>query len=635
MKVIQLQIAPIDDVCNAYEVVYLLAGPSNRGVPMTLAHFSVYVQDDMSLKFSESYSNTLYYANGLYSEINQITSFSNGYPYASSCSRGFAISEPTSFGRYLFVHFAGSFYTYKMNYNLSNQYQTSVTLLRTNLIEYHGYTTEGHPIVAEVELRKVGNSWYYAYSDIGYGTTALTVLVFEEYHFSHSSYEIPAKSVSVGGSTANDEYVKGIEFTENMQYIYFTRKGGINLKYISMADMMTENANGIQMVSIPQSISDYDYSYIERGRDNDMYLIRSFNGTLSRITNANTPTSCSVNSNVGGITGLSAQNNGNVNNNYGNDVYKCYYLPKQLDDMDYANQFEMNEDANFNYDVYCNNHKVYIDLDHVMNIPAGIGHHWYVSKLNTSTNTYESVCTGWGVKNQTLTLGPDVNNPNICNITFTLGATYKITFGLWGDCVPWTSHTEYITIPNNLENLDASFTGTINGTSITCQSSTLNIAGSAWYLYNSNSSAQVIGSQIGSTQWGASATFSGLSTGFYLVRHGVWSGCSGWKEKRNLYYIYGVSKSRSVLVKEQTVDEEGNILSEIDHGMIVNVFPNPTKDYINIEGLASGVSYEIYSAQGSLVRTDVYNEENIDVQDLPKGFYMVKANGQTAKFVKE
>ena len=77
--------------------------------------------------------------------------------------------------------------------------------------------------------------------------------------------------------------------------------------------------------------------------------------------------------------------------------------------------------------------------------------------------------------------------------------------------------------------------------------------------------------------------------------------------------------------------EEG--LNEIDFEQTSFVYPNPAKDNIRIIGVENQ-DVEIFSADGKMLMKERYNGKNLDVSSLPKGFYLIKTNGQTLKFNK-
>ena len=68
----------------------------------------------------------------------------------------------------------------------------------------------------------------------------------------------------------------------------------------------------------------------------------------------------------------------------------------------------------------------------------------------------------------------------------------------------------------------------------------------------------------------------------------------------------------------------------------LNVFPNPAKHTISIEGLQNPVIYNIYSITGSKLQEGVvYPQESLDVSNLKSGIYFLQVeDGRSWKFVK-
>ena len=68
---------------------------------------------------------------------------------------------------------------------------------------------------------------------------------------------------------------------------------------------------------------------------------------------------------------------------------------------------------------------------------------------------------------------------------------------------------------------------------------------------------------------------------------------------------------------------------------LLNVYPNPAKDVLRIEGLESNATVEIYNSLGAMVKSVVVSaDEEINVSDLPQGIYMLRCGKQTVRFVK-
>ncbi len=70
----------------------------------------------------------------------------------------------------------------------------------------------------------------------------------------------------------------------------------------------------------------------------------------------------------------------------------------------------------------------------------------------------------------------------------------------------------------------------------------------------------------------------------------------------------------------------------------INVFPNPTSDFINIKSNESINSVKFYAASGTLVKTENSNSSKIDISTLPKGNYIISIETKTGivtkKFIK-
>ena len=69
----------------------------------------------------------------------------------------------------------------------------------------------------------------------------------------------------------------------------------------------------------------------------------------------------------------------------------------------------------------------------------------------------------------------------------------------------------------------------------------------------------------------------------------------------------------------------------------LKIYPNPTSDFIMINGLTTEASYEIYNTIGQKVKRGVVLEnEKIDIQNLTNGIYVLKlGDGNRVRFIKE
>ena len=76
-------------------------------------------------------------------------------------------------------------------------------------------------------------------------------------------------------------------------------------------------------------------------------------------------------------------------------------------------------------------------------------------------------------------------------------------------------------------------------------------------------------------------------------------------------------------------------VNETDENAL-NVYPNPTRENLRIEGLEANATVEIYNSLGMMVKSVIASaDEEINVSDLPQGIYMLRCGRQTIRFVKE
>ena len=69
----------------------------------------------------------------------------------------------------------------------------------------------------------------------------------------------------------------------------------------------------------------------------------------------------------------------------------------------------------------------------------------------------------------------------------------------------------------------------------------------------------------------------------------------------------------------------------------LRIYPNPSSDFITIEGLSEMENYSIYNALGLVVNGKIISrDDKIDVRNLSKGVYYLKfVDGSALKFIKE
>jgi hypothetical protein len=92
-----------------------------------------------------------------------------------------------------------------------------------------------------------------------------------------------------------------------------------------------------------------------------------------------------------------------------------------------------------------------------------------------------------------------------------------------------------------------------------------------------------------------------------------------------------------ILQKNSTVTKDTSILAvESAEKEMVKIFPNPVKNELSISGLTKDEKFEIYSLDGKLLKSGTYSsKENIKVNSLSKGVYLIKVGNQNLKLIKE
>jgi hypothetical protein len=81
---------------------------------------------------------------------------------------------------------------------------------------------------------------------------------------------------------------------------------------------------------------------------------------------------------------------------------------------------------------------------------------------------------------------------------------------------------------------------------------------------------------------------------------------------------------------------ECELLGVPENSFAINVYPNPTHGFVNIN-VSSPVHFEVYSALGQRLLSGelTQNEQQIDFSNFQKGIYYVRVGNETLKIVRD
>jgi hypothetical protein len=88
-----------------------------------------------------------------------------------------------------------------------------------------------------------------------------------------------------------------------------------------------------------------------------------------------------------------------------------------------------------------------------------------------------------------------------------------------------------------------------------------------------------------------------------------------------LFSNLGINFSIHHIISE-CIDNPLEIIENNQDTQEINIFPNPTKGYINLSRKVDEV--KVYSSNGSLILYNKNDDQNIDIRHFPKGLYFVQ-----------
>ncbi|MFR9165707.1 MAG: leucine-rich repeat protein [Dysgonomonas sp.] len=130
---------------------------------------------------------------------------------------------------------------------------------------------------------------------------------------------------------------------------------------------------------------------------------------------------------------------------------------------------------------------------------------------------------------------------------------------------------------------------------------------------------------------------NGYIRGFY-VQYFISNPNSGRTIDDVIMYAYNVKdnaldipKSNSNTSKSQK--RMDNIRSQIQSDLVVNIYPNPASDVLNIECPDNILNIEIYNSSGSLVSKINTGNSAINISELPTGLYIIKISTESKTYM--
>lgn len=96
----------------------------------------------------------------------------------------------------------------------------------------------------------------------------------------------------------------------------------------------------------------------------------------------------------------------------------------------------------------------------------------------------------------------------------------------------------------------------------------------------------------------------------------------------NTTFYFGLDQITIHPIKEET-----GIESLLTPNSQLNVYPNPCRDILHIEGIDEGTGISIYNMQGQLQLSSF--ESQFSTLNLAPGIYIIKCRDKATKFVKK
>ena len=366
-----MEIIPIPKSCNQYYLVYSV-NVKNLGDANEDDDFLIY-----------PFYRKITYINDEEIILGQPISFEpllgNGNNAEDNPNFSMAVSKyrDNDDSYYLFMNYGSKLYTYKIDENGFEKWsQDNITpypfkiqsISNIDNGDFAGFFN-GEMEVKEVTESNGAKYYYLAHPNISLVSSSITTQI-SLYKIDYNSSDIITQH---NFDLPNQNTSKGLEFSDNGKYLYFTYFGQNNaLNYIS-TDFLETGGNApasFEHVNTGLNASDYQNSQIELGMDGKLYIPNPTTGHLSSFSSPNSPLNGTLTENT-----YPSIDNFELRVDVGNENNHIF-LTSQIDGEDYTERFHTNEniccEKFFKYDIdlnpdYTNANSITVDNNMFIN----------------------------------------------------------------------------------------------------------------------------------------------------------------------------------------------------------------------------------------------------------------------------
>ncbi len=231
------------------------------------------------------------------------------------------------------------------------------------------------------------------------------------------------------------------------------------------------------------------------------------------------------------------------------------------------------------------------------------------------------------------------SDANITDVTLTLNMNQTIagatnvnlydTSKIWGQGTSDAGGGEGGGAPSTLN--DASWNCSFNNGSGGCNTAWTNPGGD----FNSSLIASIVVNNIAIYNWTSTNMITSVqnwvdnpSLNFGWIVIGDESSATTAKR----FHAKGVNAPKLSITYESSLS-----VDDFNSGNNINLYPNPSTNFIQIKGLSEIENYEVYNILGAKVLSgEISDDEIINIQNITSGLYFLKFDaGKTIKFIKQ